>query len=191
MAKPTGTIGHVSVTSGPEGTRGHAFKQIEFPKDKSEIEELIASRFVKQIASTPAPGGQVLTMDNLARNCESDFDFTVMTSAGQAYLELMEAAPLEGPYEQAPGGYRPYEYAKNVLATIGEKAVRYPKAGVKPIYLLVYITHWAFRLSDSAVNCLRYWLVSLPTPFTGIFLYAPHESSDGYIEWLYPSEVPK
>jgi hypothetical protein len=190
MAKPTGIGGPLKLGVEADGTAQKEFLQVKYPSDKSDIEKLIAGAFVNSIATVPGPNGQTLHMSELQQNVEDDFDFTVTTGDGLAYLELLEAAPLRGPYEKASPQYMPYDYAQKMLAHIGEKAFRYPFSGVKKIYLLIYVTHWAFIFSESTINCLRYWLAVLPSPFTGIFLYMPITEAEGITEWLYPSDLP-
>lgn len=190
MPKPTGINGPLKIGVDADGQGSVEFQQVAFPTDKAEIERLIASAFVQCIAQMPGPGGARLQMSDLVQNTEDDFDFSVTLPDGPAYLELMEAAPLQGPYEKAPAQYKPYEYASKVLVRIGEKASSYPRAGVHRIYLLVYVTHFAFILSPSTINCLRYWLGSLPSPFAGVFLYMPITASEGIPEWLLPGELP-
>jgi hypothetical protein len=190
MAKPTGINGPLKIGVDADDQGSVEFQQVAFPSDKASIEQLIASAFVQCIAQMPGPDGASLQMRELVQNAEDDFDFSVTLPDGPAYLELMEAAPLQGPYKRAPARYKPYEYASKVLAQIGEKAASYPRAGVHRIYLLVYVTHFAFILSPSTINCLRYWLGSLPSPFAGVFLYMPITATEGIPEWLLPGELP-
>jgi hypothetical protein len=190
MAKPTGINGPLKIGVDADGMGAIEFEQVNFPSEKSDIERMVASAFVRCIGQMAGPGGETLQITDLVQNPEDDFDFTVTMPDGPAYLELMEAAPLHGPYKKAPAHYKPYDYASQVLAQIGEKAANYPSAGVRKIYLLVYITHWAFILSESTVNCLRHWLASLPSPFAGVFLYMPITATEGISQWLLPAPLP-
>jgi hypothetical protein len=188
--KPTGITGPVRLTAGPAGSGTVEFQQLQFPADKAATEKMVAEGFVSAIGAMPANSGQALKITDLVQNGENDFDFSLTIEGVASYLELVEAAPLTGPYEKAPDKYSVYDFAQQVLAKIGDKAARYPKGGGgKPLYLLVYVTHWAFLFSDSVIQCLRYWLASLPSPFAGVFLYKPIKVTEGLTWWLYPAEI--
>lgn len=123
----------------------------------------------------------------MAKRCEyCGRYFTVTTSNGPAYLELLEAAPLKGKYENTSASYKPYEYAKFILAEIFKKSAKYPKTGVQNIFLLVYVTHWTFVLSDTTIACLRYWLSQQPTVFRAIFSFSLFNAEEGNPQWLGP-----
>jgi hypothetical protein len=189
MAKPTGITGQIKLTVGGDGSGSAEFQQLPFPADKSESEKLIAQGFVAAIATLPASQGQALKITDLVQNGENDFDFSLNVEGVPSYLELVEAAPLKGPYEKAPGQYSVYVFAEQVLANIGGKASKYSGGNIgKPLYLLVYVTHWTFIFSDSVIQCLRYWLGSIPSPFTGVFLYKPVTLNEGLTCWLHPAE---
>jgi hypothetical protein len=67
-----------------------------------------------------------------------------------------------------------------------EKSHRYSNDGGQPVFLLLYVTHWAFALSDKTIACLRYWLKAQPTVFRAIFTYEPLDESEGVPHWLFP-----
>src|SRR6185503_20501917 len=100
--------------------------------------------------------------------------------------ELMEIAPLTGPYEQAPTEYKPYDFGEAILSGILKKSSRYPKNLGRDIYLLLYVTHWSFALSDIAIACLRYWLREQSTVFRAVFTYEPIDAEEGAPHWLFP-----
>lgn len=182
-------MGPVKLAVTPDEIGAAEFQQLQFPKEKQQTEAMVASGFVACIETLPGPDGQLLKMSNLVQNDENDLDFSVTVNGVASYLELVEAAPLNGPYEKAPSQYTVGAFAQQVLASIGDKAARYSGSRPgKPLYLLVYVTHWAFIFSDSVIQCLRYWLGMLPSPFTAIFLYKPVTPSDGASCWLYPAE---
>ena len=117
--KPTGNIGVVALS--PEGA---SFQRIEFPRTKDEIEEFIVKAFVGNSAGMP------LQIVGFSQNVENDFDFTINTSEGTKYLELMEVAPLEnlrGSYAQAPDRYKPYDFALHVAEKITGKSLENQK----------------------------------------------------------------
>lgn len=186
MAKPTGTSGLFRTTVDQSGTVSGAFEKIAFPESKDDVEDLFASRFIQSMNKHLATAGEKFILADPIRNVENDFDFTVTTSGGPAYLELLEAAPLTGKYENAPASYKPYDYAQSVLAEIQKKSAKYPKTGVRDIFLLVYVTHWTFVLSETTVACLRYWLSRQPTVFRAVFSFSLFNAEEGTPRWLSP-----
>lgn len=186
MAKPIGRSGPFEAQVKADGTVQGSYQRIEFPSSKDEIEKLIADWFVGSLAKTAASIDDVPMFSDLKPNPENDFDFTVSTERGPAYLELQEAAPLSGPYERAPASYKPYDYAQYILTKILEKSAKYPKSGVRDIFLLVYSTHWSFVLSDTTIACLRHWLHQKPSAFRAIFAFTPLAWAEGEPRWLYP-----
>ena len=88
---------------------------------------LIADWFVGSLTKAAVSTGEAPMFSDLKPNPENDFDFTVSTERGPAYLELQEVAPLNGPYEKAQASYKPYYYAQYILMKILEKSNKYPK----------------------------------------------------------------
>lgn len=186
MAKPTGTTGPFESRVNSDGQITGSFQQISFPSSKEVVEEYISSRFIYSMKKHLATCGENFILWDAKRNQEDDFDFTVSTSKGSAFLELLEAAPLSGRYQDAPSTYRPYDLARHVFSEVVKKSDRYPKSGVRDIFLLIYVTHWTFALSDSTVACLRYWLARTQTAFGAVFFYIPLDAEEGYPGWLFP-----
>jgi len=92
--KPTGTTGPLHVSA-----EEAEFLQLEFPSTKEEIEEFIVEAFVRNSDSMP------LRISEWKQNHQNDFDFSVVTTEGPKFLELMEIAPLEnlrGSYDKHP-----------------------------------------------------------------------------------------
>ena len=186
MAKPVGRTGYFRAQVMEDGSVQGSYQRIEFPTEKAEVESLIAGWFVDSMERASISAGDAPLFFDLKPNPENDFDFTVATSRGPAYLELQEVAPLAGPYERAPASYKPYEYAKYILSKIREKSVKYPKNGVRDLFLLIYVTHWSFVFSATTIACLRVWLQQETTVFRAIFAFTPHGSGEGDPRWLYP-----
>ena len=184
--KPVGRNGPFRAQVMEDGNVRGSYERIEFPASKPEVEELIADWFLSSMARAAEAVGDAPLFCDLQPNAENDFDFTVSTAHGPAYLELQEAAPLNGPYESAPAKYKPYEYAQYILSKIREKSDKYPKTGVRDVFLLIYVTHWAFVLSPTTVACLRVWLHQQSTAFRAIFTFSPLAWGEGEPRWLYP-----
>ena len=186
MAKPTGVSGFFRIHVGSDGHASGSFEQIPFSATKAAVEQQMAERFIASMNEHLAKSGDRFFLSELQSNTENDFDFTVASPNGPAYLELMEVAPLRGPYKQAPATYRPYEFAGVILTGILEKSNRYPNSTGRDIFLLLYVTHWSFILSDTTIACLRYWLRAQPTAFRAIFSYEPLDADEGVPHWLFP-----
>ena len=120
-------------------------------------------------------------------NEENDFDFTVSTARGDAYLELMEVAPLAafgGSYEDAAAIHKAGELASSISKEIFRKSKRYRSK--RELFLLLYITHWSFALGQATIQLLRYKLKKQRHVFSAVFYLAPLDGEVGVIEWLYP-----
>ncbi|HEV2840949.1 MAG TPA: hypothetical protein VGW39_06470 [Chthoniobacterales bacterium] len=186
MGKPTGTSGFFRVQVRSNGDVLGSFEKTAFPAEKSAVELQIVNRFIASMNMGRGKSEDRFFLRNPSSNKESDFDVTVSTPRGPAYLELMEIAPLAGPYGQAPSNYKPYDLAKTILFGVLEKSNRYAKDAGQPIFLLLYITHWAFTLSGTTIACLRYWLKAQPTLFRAILTYEPIDENEGEPHWLFP-----
>jgi hypothetical protein len=186
MGKPTGTSGFFRAQVSSNGDVVGSFEKIAFSAEKAVLELQTVDRFIASMNMHLRKSGDRFFLENPSNNRENDFDLTVSTPHGPAYLELMEIAPLAGPYGRAPSKYKPYDLAKTILSGVLEKSNRYPKDAGHPIFLLLYVTHWAFALSDTTIACLRYWLKTQPTLFCAIFTYEPIDESEGEPHWLFP-----
>jgi hypothetical protein len=184
MGKPTGTSGFFRVQANPDGTIAGSFHQIAYSKQKAEVELETARAFVNSMNRELSKVGEVSLIQNPRINSEYDFDLTVSTSRGDAYLEMMEIQPGL-PYDQASNSHSPYDLARVLYDGIQNKSRHYAHPGRK-LFLLLYLTHWAFRLSNATLMCLRFWLARDKPVFDAIFSYQPFDSSEGDPRWLYP-----
>ncbi len=177
--KPVGVNGPVHLSG-----QGIEFEQLVYPQTKEEIELLVARSF----AGSPIPGG--LQLSELKQQHQDAFDFQVTSSLGVLDLELMEIAPLEnlrGSYAAAPSHYKPYDFAEHIYTKALKKSARYGGSKVPRIVLLVYVTDWAFVLSESVVCLLQYWLQSRPHNFEQVYAHQPVEPGFGFTHLLYPT----
>lgn len=186
MAKPTGITGFFRAQVTADGKVVGSFEKTPFSEGKAEVENQMVERFIASMNKHLEGTGDRFFLAEPQRNDEDDFDFTVALPNGPAYLELMEIAPLSGPHEQAPEKYKPYDFAKAILSGILKKSNRYPKSTGRDIFLLLYVTHWTFALSQTTLACLRYWLKRQPTVFRAIFTYEPFDAEEGVPHWLFP-----
>jgi hypothetical protein len=186
MSKPTGSIGPYRISYNQNGLINGSFEPIQFPKDKREIEKYIVESFISSMNNCFMKKGKKFILSNPEHNAENDFDFTVASPDGSAYLELMEIAPLSGPYDQAPSRYKAYDFAKTILEGILQKSQHYDQKITRHLFLLLYVTHWAFILSDLTIACLQYWCDKKPTAFRAIFSYSLLDKQEGVPKWISP-----
>jgi len=179
IKKPVGVNGPVHLSPG-----GAEFLQLKYPETKEGIELLIARSFV----GSRLPDGIRIT--DLEQLDQDDFDFKIQTSSGSLHLELMEIAPLEnlsGSYSAAPDHYKPYDFADFIYGKAMGKSVKY--SGPKPprIVLLLYVTDWAFVLSESVICLLQYWLQAEAHSFERVYVHQPIEPNFGVTHLLFPT----
>jgi hypothetical protein len=187
MKKPIGQNGFFKVSVDETGTASGEFVSVAYPAQKDGQELVVATAFVQAMADGVHADGLAPLFTNLEQSTsENNFDFSVIVQDSPAYLELQEIAPLTGPYATAPAQYKPYDHAQHILAKIRAKAAKYPSDGGAPIFLLVYVTHWSFALSDTVIACLRVWLQQEATPFHAIFAFTPLPEAGGIAKWLAP-----
>lgn len=148
--KPTGSDGVISL-----GATDARYVARTLPERKEEIERLVASRF----AMYRSPSRRIFAFEILGeptQNPVDDFDFTLATSSGPKYLELMEAH-FSDIGEFLPSGqyaYEPYRVAERLFENMKKKSDRYRGATEQGIVLVTYSTHWQFALSN-----MVYWLL--------------------------------
>jgi hypothetical protein len=122
-------------------------------------------------------------------NPEQDFDFTVTGPDGPAYLELMEIAPLEisgTTFDKAPPEYNAYELAQYIAQKILEKSSRYTNPAPRSLFLLAYVTHWSFSLSETVVRLVQHVLSHSAHKFSGVFSFQPFSDDEGLVHRLWP-----
>ena len=189
MKKPTGKIGPFRVSIDDQGDIVGSHQKISFPETKDGIEEYIVERFIFSANEELSKSGEKFILSNPSKNEIDDFDFNVTSPKGGAYLELMEAAPLErvnGGYEKAPSKYKPYELATNIFEKIKSKSNKYPTNLKKELFLLIYVTHWTFVFSKTTVAYLRFFCANTNLNFNAVFSYSPLDHSLGNVRWIYP-----
>jgi hypothetical protein len=177
--KPVGVNGPVFLSP-----RGAEFQQLQYPETKEHIELFVARSF----AASPIPGG--LPILRLEQQQQNDLDFKIETSTGELELELMEIAPLEnlrGSYASAPSQHKPYDFADFIYGKALKKSARYGGSKSPRIVLLVYVTDWAFVLSETVICLLQYWLQAKPHNFEVVYAHQPVESGFGITHLLYPT----
>ncbi|WP_163836705.1 hypothetical protein [Spartinivicinus ruber] len=187
MKKPTGKAGFTRL-SFSDGTTKQEFNKINYSDNKEEIELHIVHSFIKT-------GRDIFKnyffISNPNQNQQDDFDFTVQTPRGDAYLEMMEVAPLEyykTNYKNAPNTYKAGDIAEFVFSKIKSKSDKYPNNLTEELFLLLYITDYKFHLSDSTIYLISYFCYKATIKFDVVFLYTPLDGSEGVINWVHPIE---
>jgi hypothetical protein len=116
--KPVGRLGYFRVSASGEARP----VELAHHEDKAQIEKEIVDIFLR---SHTYWTGEPFFLSNARQNAENDFDFTVTSPLGDAFLELMEVAPLakcEGSYEKAVPGYKAGELAATISKDIFKKS---------------------------------------------------------------------
>ena len=188
--KPTGTSGPIKFTTGPNGGKVE-FLPISFPKTKGDIEDFVVRGFLNPASSQ---GILPLTIESVKRNELDNFDFTVATSSGSRYIELMEIAPFEHlgtSYSQAPNTYKPYDFALYIVDKIVGKSDHYASSTDMGIILLLYVTDWKFKLNETTLKLLKYWTTQKHHCFEFIYYYHPVFEESGIAHIIFPTPADK
>lgn len=188
MKKPTGKSGPYTAKVTLAGDVIGAFEKISFPKDKDNIEEYIVSCF---IYSGVKKFGEYFPISNPHKNKLDDFDFSITTPKGEAYLELMEVAPLElykGGFESATNMIDRYDIAEFAHSKILSKSDKYPDKLSNDLILLLYTTDYKFFMSETSLHILSYFCHKSSLKFDVIFMYTPLDEKEGVVNWIYPSD---
>lgn len=185
MVKPTGKIGATQVSTATGQVAEVTFDHIQFPTEKSAVERHVAESFIASYAQFSGDD-QFLREPQL--NQENDFDLTVESNGSPAYLELMELRPAKGRYtDEQQIKLDVGKYVDWVLTEIRRKSSKYPRNLRQPLFLLLYVTHWAYLPSQSVIRLLQVELIKYRWVFNAIFLYIPLDSASGAPYWLYPT----
>lgn len=182
--KPTGAIGPVVITS---HNRSAAFRPIDFPKGKAEIERYIVKFVISGLRNTGTNFYNLV--GDPVQNPEDDFDFTLPTKSGKEYLEFMEVAALGhtgGSYDTAPGSYHHGELADHVYIKLMKKSKKYGSPSHVPVHLLLYTTDWRFRLNPNVLKLIAYWCLRHEHSFKTILYFVPDDTTHGEAKIVYP-----
>ena len=185
--KPTGTNGPFEVTVGASAATVQ-WQTAQFPTGTEQIEAGIVGGFLKD-----ADRQDLLPFSVTAahQNPQDDLDFTLETSSGRRYLELTEIAHFEkgeGFHSKVNGAYKPYDLASAIVANFLKKSARYTAITADaPILLLIYNTHWAFNLGDTALMLLQYFSQASRHCFERIYYFRPLSERLGTAYDVFPT----
>ena len=108
---------------------------IIFPETKEAIENLIMEKFVENTNALDT----FFKFKSFSQNTQNDFDFSVETTIGKNYIDVMEIAILnKGSHDSANNQYNDLEFSENIFKKISEKSRKYGNR--KPLFLLIYPT---------------------------------------------------
>lgn len=178
--KPTGEIGAIRVSRALGVPK---FEPVPFPTTKEAVECYVARPFVR--AATYHGFFPFAVLGEPELNATDDLDFTLQTSEGKRYLELM-TIDLRNTIETG-GSYQMDVAAQSILDGIQSKSRRYRGATPHGIILLTYVTHWQFALAEPVLFFLSYWLFKEPPIFEQVYYMSFQDASSVSVSRLYPT----
>jgi hypothetical protein len=125
------------------------------------------------------------------QNPIDDFDFTLATTSGPKYLELMEAhfSQIGKFLPSGQYGYEPYRVAERLFGNMKKKSDRYRGVTHQGIVLLTYSTHWQFALSNAVIWLLGHQLHSTRLVFESIYHICLADPDAVDVMLLFPTNV--
>ena len=175
--KPTGQMGTVRLG------RSSGYTPIDFPTEKEDIERLMLRLTLLDESIRENHYG---LMGDPRQNPADDFDFTLPTSTGEHYLDLAEVAPLDGPDKDAPNAYGNGEMSDWIWGVIAGKSSKYGSGNSRPIHLLLYPTHFSFRVTSSVLDLIGYRAATEDHSFESIVYTSPDDATSAESFVVFP-----
>jgi hypothetical protein len=178
--KPTGEIGPIGVARGENGTEAH-WRKIGFPTDKVGQEQFVTRLFVSGI------GRQESLQLEVEKLPEADHDALLTSDRTEIDLQLMEIVitPKRGsPYRSSPRVYNAGRFADYVIAAVRRKL--YAK-GARPIWLLLYSTHWAFVPSVHVLCVLNHYFTENQHVYERVFVMELLANDSADVSNIFPT----
>lgn len=175
-----------SLVLGSEAER--RFDPITFPETKAAVE-----KFILDCAFRSAKKFGVRMMDiqeEPKQNAENHFDFTLKTTKGIEYLDLVEIIPsswVGGPHSYARGGYNIGEFADAIYSEIEKKSRHYGKQDGIQVNLLLYVTESNLTPHPPVLDLLSFLCSKRDLGFRSIWVYIPDNQETGQIRTLFPT----
>ena len=194
MAQPKKTVGVLGATllrkvSDLEVEVNH--QPVHLPNNKEEIERYFALPFVEEF-NRLLPLGPDKLIHNITQNDTSDLDFRIEAKFAD-YIELAELNPkseIFGRNILDTGGFDIFEYCEWIFhRIIQRKHSKYGRQNPK-IILVLYATHWQFKINLNAINCLRAFVQQANLDFCGIYYLRMLGGTDPALENLGPPFAP-
>ncbi|MFG1201729.1 hypothetical protein V5F29_04975 [Xanthobacter aminoxidans] len=180
--KPKGTDGFV-ILSSHNNVGGPVEIQLSSNKREREIE--IISMFQSSLERWDS---KILRILDFKDNDESDYDFSVNTNDGPAFVELTEFAPSRGgsPYNNTDQIYNVGDMADQFKSLVDKKNSHYSR-GERNIILLVYHTHFAFAIERPLLDVIRFDINRQNTIFKYVYFFSPLGSGSSF-RLIYPCD---
>jgi hypothetical protein len=160
---------------------------VPFPSKKEEIEKLVAHQWLAEAQKTDQ------SIRGYMQNEQDNFDLTVSTDSGDVSMDLVEFVYRDQqgcPYEGQNLAIAFSDFASQIRDTVKKKSDHYGKASGRPIYLLVYVTHWRFVPAHPDLIALaQYFIATNPTIMEKVYFLAPMPRG-GISFVLFPSHDP-
>lgn len=182
--KPSGSIGSTFLES-QDGSPHLRTVFLEMPTEKREIERFVLDRF-QDCQLIYQPEQAISSVVQLSDSSEPDFKATIHNETG--FVELTELAPLNGPYASAERVWTVKELADAIMSSIGKKNEIYRERQFTPIYLLIYVSHDAFYITEEVVFSVQFQLsFATGIVFREVWLYIMEHNGAGAIRPVYPA----
>jgi hypothetical protein len=168
--KPTEVIQtrqlHVGPGQAPQLGPVMSFK---LPEEKNEAETAVMDKFSGLCVTTEFLPPII---DFYKYPSDHGPDFIIKMPEGRAYAELVEIASLSGPYSTANHCMNVGDYLDYTLDQVRTKIAKYePKVEFRPIYLIMYVSHYGFSPDIPQTRALRRQMQAMPSGvFKGIYL---------------------
>jgi hypothetical protein len=157
------------------------------PDTKADIERRILSH-ARAAAETQGRSLYDLVSEPI-QNAENDFDFTLETTSGRQYLDLVEVV-LAGGYEGASNAIEVGSFADQLWALVKKKSQKYGVPRRHRVHLLLYSTHWKFLPSDSVIDLLSLYCARKIHSFISIAIVVPIDHNTAQLWRVFPPVHP-
>ena len=157
------------------------------PDEKAAIEARILDLTLK---ANEAQEVQLYELEGLpVQNPENDYDFTLPTTSGIEYLDLVEVV-LKGGYQGAPTSIAIGNMVDQMFALVKRKARKYGMRRRSIIHLLMYSTHWKFLPSESVIALLSLYCHRKQHGFKTVAVMMPIMDDASVLWRCFPSMKP-
>jgi hypothetical protein len=156
-------------------------QKITYPDDKVSQEGMITALFVE---ACQRQAGIVFSVQTLP---EADHDGRLVSDAGEIDLQLKEIVLARGkgsPYETRANQYLAGDFADGVIELIERKP--YAPTG-RPLWLVLYSTHWAFNPAPPVKFLLHKYFVRKPANYAHVCVMEILAADHGEVTGLYPT----
>lgn len=183
--RPTGTIKRINVINTPTGMPVVLPDEVfAFPHNKEDAEEVAMQALFRELQY----GYVQYKFESYCRHPKEDGpDFDIVWNGKDAHVELVELAPLKGPYETAQRVFTVEEMANALVRLVHKKNEKYKARGYFPLFLLIYITDDAFYVAEDVLLVVAHMLqVGSPHVFEAVFFVSFWADKRAHMRMPYP-----